>query len=284
MRTFEGYEVRTHKLADGSEIDVLTDPESGDLWVPGQQLAVLTGDGLRSDGLYSTSDMAWAIDKAYVRRVADPRKVYTKTRAKSTALFAVAGAIQKACHTAREAYFTFSREFIADVLPAYPEFAARHAELIALWADAVAKGGRDFDQGGLKFRGAVAARDARLAAGAARPEPGPAAGATAEDVRQAIRQLLRDELPGIVRPIVLEAVKAQPGPAQGTVIDLVRIMADAAGQLAGVAEANRAQLELSRQTVDLVGRDQDLFATAREYVEMDDVANALKRAPRLAEP
>jgi hypothetical protein len=299
MHTIEGfYEIRTFGLAGANKVDVLTDPASV-LWVPGQQLAALTGDGMRADGLYSTSDMSWALDRAYVRRVADPGKIYTKTRAKSTTLFAVAGLVQKACHTAREAYFGFSREFIATVLPAYPEFVARHAELIELWAAAVAHGGHGFDPGGLKFHAAVAARDARLLAAAesrpeSRPEPGPeprpeparpaGPGVTAEDVRQAVRQLLQDELPGIVRPIVLEAVKAQPGPGAAPVIDLVRIMADAAGQLAGIAEIHRDQLVLSRQTIELITPNHQLFLTAREYVEMDGVAEALKRAPALAEP
>jgi hypothetical protein len=113
---------------------------------------------------------------------------------------------------------------------------------------------------------------------AAGPQPGP----TAEDVRQAMRTLLRDELPAIVEPIVRKVVQA--GSPQTPLAELVGTMTGAVERLAEIALVNREQLELSRQSIELITPSHQMFATASDYIEMDGVADALKRAPALAEP
>ena len=61
-------------------------------------------------------------------------------------------------------------------------------------------------------------------------------------------------------------------------------MTGAVERLAEIAVINREQLDLSRQTVDLVTPSHQMFCTASDYIEMDGVADAMRRAPKLAEP
>jgi hypothetical protein len=106
-------------------------------------------------------------------------------------------------------------------------------------------------------------------------------GPTAEDVRQALRTLLRNELPALVEPIVTKAIQAHDD--RGQLADLVKTMTWAVERLADLAVTGRDQTVLMRQTVDLITPSHQMFGTASDYIEMDGVAEALKRAPKLAE-
>ena len=163
MPTLHGYEVRTYWLSPHEEIDVLR-AEDLSVWVPGPQVAVLSGDGHRADGRYSTSDVGRVLDKAFVRREPDPHKLYSRTRVRSATLFSLEGLVQKTCHTTKSGYLLFCLNFIERVLPNYQDIAARNAELIWFWHEALdhldATGKGPSEAG---FRAALAKRDARLA-------------------------------------------------------------------------------------------------------------------------
>jgi prophage antirepressor-like protein len=105
---------------------------------------------------------------------------------------------------------------------------------------------------------------------------------TADDVRQALLAFMRQELPGVVRPIIQKVVRAHI--EHGELADAVRSMTEVAAQLVDVALINREQLELSRQAIELIIPNHEMFLPASDYIEMDGVAEALKRAPKLAEP
>jgi prophage antirepressor-like protein len=498
MPALQGYEVQTHALADGRELDVLHAPDDArHIWVPGQQIGELTGDSRRSTGHCSTSDMTKALDKQYVRREADPHRLYSRSRTRSTTLIAVEGLIQKVFHTTNADYVRFCYEFLEYILPCYRAYAEHHAELIMAWYEAL----EHFDVTGHNlfkdnFQWAVKARDSRwvlepdavpqlimvtvgrdqvvcegeppasqlhavpltdgrkvgafdvamlrnvhamlvsrherhpdrprlvpclatskpdgsvvMADGVvvappspvASPEPPPETeipgecplpgvpalfedhpcaaygsyedpqwiglyvcdvlgvvdhkqalsrvpaeekgvvlhttpqgggvqpyvtlkepglyrliatshkpaaerfknwlfrevlpsirkyghyvtpGAqpvtTADDVRQALMTIMRQELPGVIEPIVLKAVRAHI--EHGDLADLVKVMTGNVTQLVEVALINREQLELSRQAIELIIPNHEMFLSASEYVEMDGVAEALKRAPKLTEP
>jgi hypothetical protein len=515
MPSLQGYEVQTHRLPNSGEIDVLHAPDDTQhIWVPGQQVCELTEDGLRSDGLYSTSDMSRMIDRQYLRREPDPHRLYSRTRTLSTTLFAVEGLIQKSFHTMCDNYVWFCQMFISQILPGYTAFAAHHAELIMAWYEALEH--YDVTRHYLNestFRAAVAARNTRWitnpddvpllvlttldrnlvictgeppaqlqavplfdgrdamtfdvarlqdvhallvhrheqypewarlmpclvmrkpngsivmtdgvivapaepeaspesppeteepveqplpgvpavfmgmypcptfgtyedpewiglcvtdALGIANPHqalarvpaeekglcvtatlinsgghtrktqtyitlkepglyrlistsrkedaerfrtwiyrevlpsirkyghytaPGAQAGAqageqagaqagpTAEDIRQALRAIIRQEMPSVIEPIVLKAVRAHV--EHGDLANLVKVMTENVGQLTEIAMINRAQLELSQQSIDLITPSHQLFLSAKDYVEADGVADALRRAPHLAEP
>jgi prophage antirepressor-like protein len=399
MPSLQGYAVQTHPLPGGREVDVLSRPaEPGRLWVPGLQVAALTGYGHRCGGPRSVSDITKGLDPAYLRREPDPHRVYARTRIRSVALIAVEGLVQRTFHTRRPEYIAFCREFIEHVLPGHPDFVAAQAELVDVWAMAIERfqaAGRPFEEP--VFRSAVAARDARLAASGPATEgemavdqplpglpdgfngqpcptygtyenpewvgayvcdalalanpsqvlsrvpteekgirivdtlggpqsmitvteaglyrliatsrkaeaerfqhwlyhevlpairrygyyarPGAPAGPTAEELREALRALLREELPTLVEPAVRKAVLAHAGPHPQA--ELVAAMTAAVERLVEVAVVGREQLELSRRTVQLVLPEHQLFLSAGDYIEADGVAAALKRAPQLAGP
>jgi hypothetical protein len=494
MPALQGYETQTILFYGDVEVDILHEPgQDHTLWAPAQQVARLSGFGRRATGEYSTSDIAGGISEKYVRRVPDPHKIYTKTRMRSTTLFAVEGLIQKAFHMRVGGYIEFCRNLIRYVLPRYIPFAAHHAELIMAWDEAIdhwTATRRRMPES--TFLAAVKARDARLerdvtpvlilgtaavtkvlsswakptlldipvddaarvmtfhvaqlstaqdraewragrhpaeprllprlammapdgelqladgipiaagqkpveasapppepelpveqplvgvpdifmdkypcptfgtyedpewvglyvtdALGIAQPHqalsrvpadekglrvvdtpggpqshvtlkepglyrlistsrkkdaegfrrwvyhdvlpsirkyghykaPGAKTGLTDEELRAAFRAIILEELPATLEPIVLKAVKAHGAPP-GELAELIATMTGAVARLADIAVSNREQLELSRQTIQLILPSHQMFATAKEYVEMDGVADALKRAPKLTD-
>jgi hypothetical protein len=382
MPSLKGYEVQTHQILDSWEIDVLHAPDDAqNIYVPGQQLAALTGDGHRSTGHYSTSDMGRLIAKQYQVRVPDPHKIYSRSRVRSTTLFAVEGLIQRTFHTKRISYIGFCGEFIEHILPRYSAFAASHAELIMAWYEAIDHfNAVRHNLGESTFQAALAARDLRMRtyptatpvlvigtvackralyyagdgtaclsasrfnaatlatpvatfevaqlsdahiamlayrerqrgapplavhlalsysdgtinlpdgtrivrpAAVVTPTPPPAAqaGTTAEDVKQALRAIMMNELPGVVETIVLKVVRSNID--RGQQAELISAMTGNVMQLAEIVTINREQLELSRQSIDLITPSHQLFLSAKDYVEMDGVAEALKRAPNLTTP
>ena len=300
MPSLQGYEVCTHSLPGRREIDVLHRP--GDvrrLWTPGQQVAALSGDGLRATGFYSTSDIAKTIDPVYSRREPDPHRLYSRSRVRYTTLFSVAGLIQRTFHTDNPGYVEFCQDFITHVLPAYADFGTHNAELISVWQVAIKyhmKYGRRPLTG---FYAAINKQAERLAASSSdRPaserettKPGP----TTEEMQDAFRRI-KEELLTSIEPIVGRAVRAHSDQAhQATVI---KLMSEQVEQIVQMTLVNREQLELSRhsnelaqksielsrQSIDLITPSHQLFLPASDYIKMDGVEEALRRAPRLARP
>ena len=376
MPVLKGYQVQTHRLADDDrEVDILHwVGDATHIFMPGQQLGVLSGEGWRSTGHCSTSDIAQSMDKHYVRREPDPHKIYSRSRTLHTALFDVVGLIQKTFHTKSVQYVSFCYEFIKLVLPAYRDFASYHAELIMAWYEALDHFdtvGRGMDES--KFRAALQARNTRLNT---RPDHKPllvlgtmgceqvvyydgefhlatapldsvemagyavaqlreahvqteryrarypksppiglylamlrsdgtvalpdgtlvvcpreeqktespraeAAGLTAEEISAIVRSILQEELP--------KALQTREDRVHQAAV--IRLLTQLAEQNVESARVNREQLELSRQTVDLsqqavdlVTPSHQLLLPASDYLEMDGVEEALKQAPRLAEP
>ena len=97
-----------------------------------------------------------------------------------------------------------------------------------------------------------------------------------------MRTLLRTEMPEIIEPLVIKALQAHD--ERGQLADLVAAMTRNVERLVEITSINKEQLELSRETVRLITPSHQMFATASDYIEMDGVAEALKRAPKLADP
>jgi hypothetical protein len=396
MPSLPGYEARTHSLPGDREIDILYRSGGFRLWVPGQQVAALTGDGLRATGFYSTSDIAKTIDPMYSQRVSDPRRLYSRSSVRYTTLFAVEGLIQRTFHTDNPRYVEFCRDFIAQVLPAYDTFGDQNAELIMAWQAAIkyytAKGRRP----PTGFYEAVTRQGRRLAASdpgypclilgtdtctkvvsrtetddryqlvkppiadadlvldygvadlhkarvraaefnksspkepvvvhlafaqpdgvlrildpvakliatyqPAEPREQPTTeqptgktGPTIEEMQDAL-QRVKEELLTSIEPMVGKAIRAHSDQAhQATVI---KLMSEQVEQIVQMTLVNREQLalsrqsnelaqksiELSRQSIDLITPSHQLFLPASDYIKMDGVEEALRRAPRLAKP
>jgi hypothetical protein len=326
--------------------------------------------------------MSKMLDSAYLRRVADPHRIYSRTRTLRTTLIAIEGLIQKTCHSKCAGYFQFCREFVAHVLPKYEAFARHNAELIMFWHEAIEHfflTGRNMPESG--FRVTLSGRSRRILGEYPGAHPGnvpqlvlgtmacekvvyqeldgtedwsiceiplstemipagfdvsqlyracgraatyrdehpdqPAVtpqlvllrpdgsfilpdgamvavaslgappldsrvGASVEDMRETLRALLRDEMPALVEPLVRKVVAAHAD--RGHLADLVEVMTGAVSQLATLAGGSKDQTDLMKQMVNLTLPSHQLFLSASDYIELDGVAEALKRAPKLAEP